>query len=41
MSNHNENMSTGLPNTNKSLKKYLLFVVGFSLPFAYLLSFLF
>lgn len=41
MLNHNKNKSTGLPNMNKALRKHLLFVVGFSLPFAYLLSFLF
>lgn len=39
----NENQDTWIksPDTNNMLKKHFLFVVGFSLPFAYLLSFLF
>lgn len=39
--NKNGNIPAGLFNTNEALKKHVLFVVGFSLPFTYLLSFLF
>ena len=39
--NENRNNPTGIFNTNEIGRKHLLFVVGFSLPFAYLLSFLF
>lgn len=37
----NKNIPIGLFNLNEVRKKHLLFVVAFSLPFAYLLSFLF
>ncbi len=39
--NENKNILAELFNANKVQKKHLLFVVGFSLPFAYVLSFLF
>ncbi len=41
MANQSKNIAIDLSNTKEEWKKQLFFVVGFSLPFAYLLSFLF